>query len=131
MTDGGREITALCRKCFICRVEAVESGFQHVGFGGLDKALRTSQSIVETVFAASQLGVPQPDRVLVQPLRRKTNNIQKNIPPCRQVQYVAQKCAGILPNEGRPLPCVARSVPMPGFINPIRDKACFPFCHEP
>jgi hypothetical protein len=30
---------------------------EHVGFGGLDEAQRTLQSIVETVFAASQLSV--------------------------------------------------------------------------
>jgi len=37
MTDGGREITALCRKCFICRVEAVKSGFNMLDSVGLIK----------------------------------------------------------------------------------------------
>ena len=65
MTDGGREITALCRKMLHagnretrdlpCR--GSEKWIEHVGFGGLDKAQLTSQSIVETVFATSQLSV--------------------------------------------------------------------------
>lgn len=109
-----------------------EEWIEHVGFGGLGKGQRTLQSIVETVFAASQLGVSYlawPSPCPAATSKSKTI-FRKIIHPCQQVQYVAQKCAGILPNEGRPLSCVARSVPIPGIINPIRDKACFPFCHE-
>jgi hypothetical protein len=37
--------------------ETRKKWIEHVGFGGLDEAQRTLQSIVETVFAASQLSV--------------------------------------------------------------------------
>jgi hypothetical protein len=40
-----------------CRVEVVKSGLNMLDLVGLIKQQRTSQSIVETVFAASQPGV--------------------------------------------------------------------------